>query len=69
MGLLKERNMMARKIRSIRKSNKMTQKEFAELIGVSAATVSNYENRKCIPDVAVLKKMREKLGFDLDCGY
>lgn len=41
----------------------LTQKEAAELIGVSKDTLSNYERGKSYPDIPVLKKIEEIYGI------
>ena len=40
-------------IKKIRKDNHLTQKEFAELFGVTYQAVSKWEHGLCIPDIAI----------------
>ena len=42
------------RIRSYRKKNKLSQKEFADKIGLSVSTLSNYENGNTLPDMKTL---------------
>lgn len=44
-------------VKSIRKSFKMKQSEFADIIGVSAATVQSWELNRRIPNGAALKML------------
>lgn len=58
-------------IKSIRRTVLLSQKEFAEEIGVSFSSINRWENNKAIPNFQALKKIKEfcdKKGipFDLD---
>ena len=55
------------RIKSLRKANDMTQKEFAELIGVSRSTLAGYETNKIEPSLNVITRMASK--FDLSPTY
>ena len=55
------------RIKSLRKANDMTQKEFAELIGVSRSTLAGYETNKIEPSLNVITRMANK--FDLSPAY
>ena len=55
------------RIKSLRKANDMTQKEFAELIGVSRSTLAGYETNKIEPSLNVITRMASK--FDLSPAY
>ena len=41
------------KIKKIRTFRKMTQKELSEVIYVTTGTISNYENDRYLPDIAI----------------
>jgi len=43
-----------------------TQKEWAEMIGVSPSTVNNWESRKSAPDAIQLRKISEYSGIPMD---
>ena len=45
------------RIKSLRKANDMTQKEFSELIGVSRSTLAGYETGKIEPSLNVISRM------------
>ena len=53
-------------IKKIRKDNHLTQKEFAELFGVTYQAVSKWENGLNIPDIAILKEISNKFHVDID---
>lgn len=54
------------KILDIRKTNNMTQNEFANLFGVSRQAVSNWENNKSYPDLEIIIKISDNFGVSLD---
>lgn len=53
-------------IKSIRVNNKLTQKEFADTLGVTYQAVSKWENGKNLPDIAILKEISEKFNIDIN---
>ena len=53
-------------IKKIRKDNHLTQKEFAELFGVTYQAVSKWENGLNIPDIATLKEISKKFNVDIN---
>ena len=55
------------RIRTLRKANDMTQKEFSECIGVSRSTLAGYETGKIEPSLNVITKMAN--NFDLSPAY
>ena len=61
---------MASRIRDLRLSLCMTQKEFAEKAGCTAATLSAYENNSKSPSLEIVKNIAENFGVSLDwiCG-
>lgn len=54
------------KIKKIRKDNKMSQDDLAEIINVTRQTVSNWENGKNYPDIETLVKISDKFDISLD---
>ena len=58
--------MLGKKLTEIRKENKMSQEEFAELFNVSRQTVSAWENSKSYPDIETLIRISEKFNISLD---
>lgn len=53
-------------IKKLRKDNHLTQKEFADLFGVTYQAVSKWENGANIPDIAILKEISEKFHVDIN---
>ena len=53
-------------IKSIRLDNNLTQKEFADKLGVTYQAVSKWENGKNIPDIAVLKQICDEYNIDIN---
>lgn len=55
----------------IRKEMKLNQAQMGEIIGVSRASYSLYENGKLPIDIVMLKRLHEKTGFSFDylLGY
>lgn len=57
---------LGEKILKIRKDNKMSQDEFAEILNVTRQTISNWENFKNYPDIETLIKISDKFNISLD---
>ena len=53
-------------IKNLRKSNNMTQAEFAQKYNVTYQAVSNWEQGKNIPDVALLKEISKDYSVSID---
>ncbi len=54
------------KIIELRKDNKMSQEQFAEVLNVSRQTVSNWENYKSYPDISTIIKISNVFHISLD---
>ena len=52
-------------IKKIREENNLTQKEFADKLGVTPQAVSKWETGKNIPDISILKMMTEEFSIDI----
>lgn len=57
---------LGKKILKIRKDNKMSQDEFAEVLNVTRQTISNWENSKNYPDIETLIKISDEFNISLD---
>lgn len=57
---------LGKKILDIRKDNKMSQEDFAEIFNVTRQTISSWENSKSYPDIETLIKMSDKFNVSLD---
>lgn len=54
------------KIKTLRKGRKLTQEQLAEKLGITRATVSNYEVGRRYPHIAELKRIAEYFGVGID---
>ena len=65
-----DKNLIARKIRSARKTTKFTQEELAEKIGITAKQLSRIENATHIPSLLTFFRIIEILNINLnDFGF
>ena len=56
----------ANTIYQIRMERKLTQKDLADLIGVSDRTISKWENGTTVPDLETIKRLCKALGTSPD---
>ena len=56
----------AKKIKDLRLKNKLTQKEFANKLGVTYQAVSKWENAKNMPDISIIKEICNIFNLDID---
>lgn len=61
--------VIAENIARLRRERGMTQEALAEVIGVSAQTISKWENSTTCPDVALLPVIAEVFGVSIDALY
>lgn len=63
-------SILAQRIKQLRQSQNLTQKEFAEKVGCTAATLSAYENGSKSPSLEIVKGIAQTFGVSLDwlCG-
>lgn len=59
-------NMVGKKLQELRKARRLTQLQLAEKMGVTRATVSNYEVGRRTPHLSELKRFAEFYGVGLD---
>lgn len=57
---------IGRKLRTLRKGKKLTQKDVADRLGLVRATISNYEVGRRTPHLSDLKRFSELYGVTLD---
>lgn len=53
-------------IKNIRTKNNLTQKEFADSLGVTYQAVSKWENGKNLPDISLMKEISKKYNIDIN---
>ena len=54
--------MTGKRIRALREKKGITQRELADLLGVTDAAVSKWEHGKNFPDITLLERLSEVLG-------
>lgn len=59
-------NSIGAKLKTLRKGRKLTQEQAAELLGITRATVSNYEVGRRSPHLSELKRIADFYGVGLD---
>lgn len=59
-------NSIGQKLKTLRQSQKMTQQAVADKVGITRATLSNYEINRRVPDLRTLQKLSDCFGVSLD---
>ncbi|MGN0805349.1 MAG: helix-turn-helix domain-containing protein [Candidatus Coproplasma sp.] len=59
-------NSIGQKLKTLRKGRKLTQQEAADKLGITRATVSNYEVGRRAPHISELKRIADFYGVGLD---
>lgn len=59
-------NAIGQKLKTLRKGRKLTQQEAADKLGITRATVSNYEVGRRQPHISELKRIADFYGVGLD---
>ena len=54
------------KLKTLRKSQKLTQQDVADRVGITRPTLSNYEINRRVPDLRTLQKLAETFSVPLD---
>ena len=55
--------LFGRKVKEIRKSNRLTQELFSEIIGIEPSSLSNIENGKSFPSMNTVLNIMEKFNM------
>lgn len=58
--------MLGEKLRKLRNEKSLTQKEFADILGIPRGTYAHYEINKRTPDFDILKETAEYYNVSLD---
>lgn len=58
--------MFGERLRMLRRRYRISQEDFAEVVGVARQTIMKWENNERVPDVLMAKKMAEALQVTLD---
>ena len=64
-------NVLANNLLTIRKTKRMTQKEVADKVGITATALSAYEKAQREPSLSAISKLADFYGVSLDwlCGH
>lgn len=54
------------KLKTLRKSQRLTQQAVADKIGITRATLGNYEINRRVPDLRTLQKLADAFNVGLD---
>ena len=63
---MKEQEQFSKIIKNLRIKNNLTQKEFAEKLGVTYQAISKWENGKNMPDIMLLKEISNIFNVNID---
>ena len=66
MSLRVRKVIIAQKTKEFRQKNNLTQRQFGDLLGITAQCVSKWEREKCYPDIALLPSLAEAMGCRID---
>ena len=58
--------MFGENLLKLRRRKRISQKDFAEIIGVTRQTVAKWENNESVPDIYISKKMADVLGVTIE---
>ncbi len=53
-------------LKSLRDTNSFSQKELADLLGVTQRTISHWENGRSEPNLSILRKIKEQFDISID---
>ena len=62
----KQKRLIGKKIKEIRKKNQLTQELFAEKIGIEPSSLSNIENGKSFPSMVTVLNIVDKFNITFD---
>ena len=58
--------IISEKLKLFRCQNRITQKDLADLMGITAQSVSKWEREECCPDIALLPLLADTIGCTVD---
>ena len=58
--------IISHKIKEFRRKKHLTQRQFANLFGITAQCVSKWEREECYPDITFLPVLAEAIGCMID---
>ena len=58
--------VISEKLKAYRYQKRITQKELADLFGITSQSVSKWEREECCPDIALLPVLADTIGCTVD---
>ena len=58
--------IISEKLKSFRYQNRITQQALADMLGLTAQSVSKWEREECCPDIALLPILADAIGCTVD---
>ena len=58
--------IISEKLKSYRYQNRITQQVLADMLGLTAQSVSKWEREECFPDIALLPILADTIGCRVD---
>lgn len=58
--------IISEKLKSFRYQNRITQQAVADMLGLTAQSVSKWEREECYPDIALLPFLADAMGCTVD---
>ena len=58
--------VISQKIKEFRNKNGLTQEQVADVMGITAQSVSKWEREECYPDITLLPMLADAIGCSLD---
>lgn len=58
--------IISEKLKSYRYQNRITQQALADMLGLTAQSVSKWEREECFPDIALLPILADTIGCRVD---
>ena len=58
--------IISEKLKLFRCQNRIAQKDLADLMGITAQSVSRWEREECYPDIALLPFLADTIGCKVD---
>ena len=58
--------IISKKLKSYRYQNRITQQALADMLGLTAQSVSKWEREECCPDIALLPLLADVIGCKVD---
>ncbi len=58
--------IISKKLKSYRYERSITQRQLADMLGISSQAISKWEREECCPDIAFLPVLADAIGCTVD---